>query len=438
MYADLLSRSRGSASGPLASSPHRPLRCRKAWAACATGTIAFAGLRDAAFTLLALLNAGYSEEADDWQNWLLRAVAGSPDQLQIMYGVAGERDLPERQLDWLAGYAGSRPVRVGNAASLQIQLDIYGEIADVTKHAARGGLAAAPRREELRLAFSDKTRRARWKKLAAEIHADICAKGVDTTRGCFVQAYGSQSLDAALRLPIVGFLPPTDKRIKATVAEIEKRLSAGGLVLRYETATGVDGLPQGEGAFLPCSFWLVDIYVLMGRLAEAEKNAATTSAYCRKNTTLARNACWATSHRPSAMWHSSIRRSACCTQSESSNTRACNSDTRKLRLRRQFQWRCPSRAHPERSASARRSGHRARPLTVPRHRRRRKPVTLLRRSLFRTRLPRASPRDRGARPPRPISCRPADRRWCNPGSRDQAVRRSRHRQSARRDPHKPA
>jgi GH15 family glucan-1,4-alpha-glucosidase len=278
----------------------------------------FCWLRDAAFTLLALLNAGFTEEADDWQNWLLRAVAGSPDQLQIMYGVAGERDLPERQLDWLAGYGGSRPVRAGNAASLQIQLDIYGEIADVTTHAARGGLPAAPRREELRLAFLDhleriwrtpdygiweirgdpqhfvhskvmawvafdrawrapeaavdKKRRAHWKKLAAEIHADICDKGVDSTRGCFVQAYGARNLDAALLLlPIVGFLPPTDKRIKATVAEIETRLMVGGLVLRYETSSGVDGLPPGEGAFLPCSFWLVEAYVLMGRLADAVK-----------------------------------------------------------------------------------------------------------------------------------------------------------------------
>jgi GH15 family glucan-1,4-alpha-glucosidase len=278
----------------------------------------FCWLRDAAFTLLALLNAGYTEEADDWQNWLLRAVAGSPDQLQIMYGVGGERDLPERELDWLAGYAGSRPVRVGNAASRQIQLDIYGELADVIEHAARGGLAPPPRHTELRLAFlqhleliwrlpdygiweirgepqhfvhskvmawvafdrawrapdaaRDKDQCAHWKKLAAEIHADICGNGVDTARGCFVQAYGSQNLDAALLLlPIVGFLPPTDKRIKATVAQIEERLVDSGLVSRYETATGVDGLPQGEGVFLPCSFWLVDMYVLMGRHDDAVK-----------------------------------------------------------------------------------------------------------------------------------------------------------------------
>ncbi len=274
----------------------------------------FCWLRDAAFTLLALLNAGYCEEADDWQNWLLRAVAGSPDQVQIMYGVAGERDLAERELDWLAGYAGARPVRVGNAASRQTQLDIYGEIADVMEHAHRGGLAPAPRRDELRTAFLKhleaiwcmpdygiweirgepqhfvhskvmawvafdrasrapgvaKAQRDRCRKIAAEIHADVCDKGVDAARGCFVQAYGSTRMDAALLLlPIVGFLPPSDKRIRATVAQVEKRLLANGLLLRYETASGVDGLPPGEGVFLPCSFWLVDIYVLMGRHEEA-------------------------------------------------------------------------------------------------------------------------------------------------------------------------
>jgi GH15 family glucan-1,4-alpha-glucosidase len=274
----------------------------------------FCWLRDAAFTLLALLNAGYFEEADDWQRWLLRAVAGSPDQLQIMYGVAGERDLPERELAWLAGYAGSRPVRVGNTASLQKQLDIYGEIADVVDHAHRAGLAPAPRRDELRVAFLDHLEKIwrlpdygiweirgvpqhfvhskvmawvafdrgcrapgaasaqckHWKKIADEIHSDICDKGVDPKRGCFVQAYGLPQMDAALLLlPIVGFLPPTDERIKATVAQIEKHLMVDGLLLRYETASGVDGLPPGEGLFLPCSFWLIDMYLLMGRRPEA-------------------------------------------------------------------------------------------------------------------------------------------------------------------------
>jgi GH15 family glucan-1,4-alpha-glucosidase len=278
----------------------------------------YSWLRDAAFMLLAFLNAGYTEEADAWQHWLLRALAGSPRQMQIMYGVAGERHLAERELDWLAGYEASRPVRVGNAASRQTQLDIYGELADVLEHAERGGLSVAPRRESLRAAFLEhlekiwrrpdegiweirgqpqhfvhskvmawvafdrawrdpgatqkKSLRNRWKKIAGEIHADICRNGVDAGRGCFVQAYGSQRLDAALLLlPIVGFLPARDRRIKATVAEIEKRLMPGRLVLRYETDSGVDGLPPGEGAFLPCSFWLVDNYVLMGRRTKAVK-----------------------------------------------------------------------------------------------------------------------------------------------------------------------
>lgn len=275
-------------------------------------------LRDAAFTLLAFLNAGYTEEADAWHRWLLRAVAGSPQQLQIMYGVAGERDLGEWELDWLPGYEQSRPVRVGNAASGQTQLDVYGEFADVLEHASRGGLSIAPRRKELRIAFLDhleqiwrqpdegiwevrgepqhfvhskvmawvafdrawrspdsartKRQRDRWKRIAHEIHADICRKGIDARRGCFVQAYGSERMDAALlQLPIVGFLPPTDKRIRATIAEIEAHLIADGLVVRYETSSGVDGLPQGEGVFLPCSFWLVDNYVMVGRLADAVK-----------------------------------------------------------------------------------------------------------------------------------------------------------------------
>ncbi|MEO8557193.1 MAG: glycoside hydrolase family 15 protein [Actinomycetota bacterium] len=278
----------------------------------------FCWLRDASFTLLAFLNAGYTAEAESWQHWLLRAVAGSPQQLQIMYGVAGERHLGERELNWLTGYEGSRPVRVGNAASQQTQLDVYGEFADVLEHAARGEISMAPRREELRIAFLDhlekiwrlsdkgiweirgepqhfvhskvmawvafdrawrgtesaknKSQRDRWKNLADEIHADVCGKGVDPVRGCFVQAYGSQGLDAALLLlPIVGFLSAKDKRIKATVAEIEKCLITDGLVWRYETAGSIDGLPQGEGAFLPCSFWLVDNYVLMGRRDDAVK-----------------------------------------------------------------------------------------------------------------------------------------------------------------------
>jgi len=273
-------------------------------------------LRDATFTLLAFMNAGYTEEAANWQIWLMRVLAGAPSQVQTMYGVAGERRLDEWTLDWLAGYENSKPVRVGNAAALQLQLDIFGELADVLSQASRGGLPEAPRRREIRKAFLDhletiwrnpdegiweirgeaqhfvhskvmtwvafdratKSRTAdssdkrRWKKVAAEIHRDICRKGFDKKRGCFVQAYGSTRLDASLLLlAIVGFLPPNDPRIVRTVEEIEKRLLFDGLLLRYETESGVDGLPSGEGAFLACSFWLVDAYILLGRRRDAER-----------------------------------------------------------------------------------------------------------------------------------------------------------------------
>ena len=271
-------------------------------------------LRDATFTLLAFLNAGYTEEATVWQHWLIRVIAGAPDQLQTIYNVIGERRLDELELPHLSGYENSRPVRIGNAAHTQLQLDIYGELADVMAQARAGGLPPSPRGKELRSVFmrhlekswgltdegiweirgesrhfvhskvmcwvafdrtsrapdSSPQERAHWKKVARKIHADICENGLDPKRGCFVQAYGSQAMDASLLLlPMVGFLPPTDKRIKATVREIEKRLIHKGLVKRYETSTGVDGLPPGEGAFLACSFWLADNYALMGRQREA-------------------------------------------------------------------------------------------------------------------------------------------------------------------------
>jgi len=275
-------------------------------------------LRDATFTLLAFLNAGYTDEATAWQNWLMRAIAGSPDQFQTLYGVGGERRLDEWQLPWLPGYEQSAPVRVGNAAAVQNQLDIYGELADVMTQSRKGGLPAAPRRKEIRAVFLDhlaeiwrrpdegiweirgapqhfthskamawvafdrawrgaqergeKRAHRKWKKIADEIHADVCRNGVDRERGCFVQAYGSRHLDASLLLlAIVGFLPPKDPRIRKTVREIERRLMADGFVLRYETGSGVDGLPVGEGAFLACSFWLVDNYILQGRRTDATR-----------------------------------------------------------------------------------------------------------------------------------------------------------------------
>jgi GH15 family glucan-1,4-alpha-glucosidase len=274
-------------------------------------------LRDATFTLLAFLNAGYTEEALRWQGWLMRTIAGSPDQFQTMYGVAGERRLDEYVLDWLPGYENSKPVRIGNAAARQLQIDIYGELADVMAQARAGGLPPDPRRREIFavflthlekvwrepdegiweirgdpqhfvhskamawVAFDRAARspaaipartRKHWKKIADEIHADICKNGVDNKRKCFVQTYGSTHMDASLlMLAIVGFLPPSDPRIRNTVREIVKRLKRDGVILRYETASGVDGLPPGEGAFLACSFWLVDNYLLLGRKKAASQ-----------------------------------------------------------------------------------------------------------------------------------------------------------------------
>ena len=273
-------------------------------------------LRDATFTLLAFLNAGYVEEAQAWQEWLMRSIAGSPDQIQTMYGVAGERRLDEWEIGWLPGYENSRPVRVGNAAALQLQIDIYGELADTTTVATKAGLPPIPRRTEIRdvflnhlektwrkpdegiweirgaaqhfthskvmawVAFDRASRsrtlnaaeRKRWKKIAAEIHANVCLHGIDPAKKCFVQSYGSTLMDASLLLlPIVGFLPAKDRRMKSTVREIERRLMVDGLVRRYETQSGIDGLPPGEGAFLACSFWLVDNYILQGRKTAARR-----------------------------------------------------------------------------------------------------------------------------------------------------------------------
>jgi GH15 family glucan-1,4-alpha-glucosidase len=273
-------------------------------------------LRDATFTLLALMNAGYYDEARAWRDWLFRAVAGSPEQLQTMYGIGGERRLTEWEVPWLPGYEGSRPVRIGNAAVNQRQLDVYGEIVDAMYHAHLHGLPAAERGTaigavvlghlatiwdlpdegiwEVRgpqqhfthskvMAWVAFDRAAkiiermggggsleRWRRVRDEIHADVCANGFDPALGSFVQAYGSKALDASLlHLPLVGFLPPADPRISGTISAIEQRLVVDGFVHRYDTGEVVDGLPPGEGAFLACSFWLSDNYILQGRIAEA-------------------------------------------------------------------------------------------------------------------------------------------------------------------------
>ncbi len=276
----------------------------------------FCWLRDATFTLLALMNLGYYDEARTWRDWLLRAVAGSPGQMQILYGIAGERRQPEWEVPWLPGYEGSRPVRVGNAAAGQLQLDVYGEVADALFQAVRGGLPPHERAHAIRegvlrhlqamwrepdegiwevrgghrhfthskvmawVAFDraakaaalrgDGAEAGRWRGLADEIHEEVCRKGFDPGLNSFVQSYGSRRLDAALlQIPLVDFLPPDDPRVRGTIAAVERRLMQDGLVIRYDTRDGLDGLPPGEGAFLACSFWLADNYVLQGRVSEA-------------------------------------------------------------------------------------------------------------------------------------------------------------------------
>jgi GH15 family glucan-1,4-alpha-glucosidase len=275
-------------------------------------------LRDTTFTLYALLLAGYRDEAHAWREWLLRAAAGRPQDLQVLYGVAGERIPGEVELPWLPGYAGSAPVRIGNAASTQLQLDIYGELIDtlcVARHADLSIDADAWAFQRVLLDYLETEWRepdsgiwemrgppqhythskvmawvamdravkdarrfglagpvARWRAARTRIHRDVCAHGFDGKRGVFVQRYGADALDASLLLmPIVGFLPPHDRRIRKTVEAIERDLMSDGLVLRYRTEDAPDGLPPGEGAFLPCSFWLADALHLIGRKRDAER-----------------------------------------------------------------------------------------------------------------------------------------------------------------------
>jgi GH15 family glucan-1,4-alpha-glucosidase len=273
-------------------------------------------LRDTTFTLLALANGGYYDEAEAWQDWLLRALAGSPDQVQIMYGLRGERQLQEWEAGWLDGYEGSKPVRIGNAASMQVQLDIYGEMLDcfyhaqskLERHTERDFRVLALLLEHLETIWHDpdegiwETRggpqqftysklmawvafdRAvliaerlgyeapieKWKALRDTIHQQIIERGFDAKKNCFVQSYGSDQLDAALLLmPIVGFLPGSDPRIQGTLDAIKQELMHGGLVLRYNTTNVNDGLPPGEGVFLACSFWMVSCLKAIGREDEA-------------------------------------------------------------------------------------------------------------------------------------------------------------------------
>jgi GH15 family glucan-1,4-alpha-glucosidase len=278
----------------------------------------FCWLRDAALTLLAMLNAGYVDEADAWRDWLLRAVAGDPADLQIMYGLAGERRLEELELDWLTGFAESTPVRVGNAASKQLQLDVYGEVLDALYQARCQGLdpddnawavllkvlewleegwrqedsgiwevrgptrhfthskimawVAFDRAIRFHEEFGRKGPVERWAEVRDEIHAEILERGWSEEKRSFTQSYDSDELDASLLLiPMVGFLPADDERVVSTVAAIRRELTVDGLVLRYRAHETDDGLPGDEGVFLPCSFWLAQVLAMQGRHDEARE-----------------------------------------------------------------------------------------------------------------------------------------------------------------------
>ena len=273
-------------------------------------------LRDSTYTLQALISAGYLAEAKAWREWLLRAVAGDPAELQIMYALDGTRRIPEAELPWLSGYENSRPVRTGNAASDQLQLDVWGEILDSLALARNAGISThddawdmqvalmnhlegtwdqpdnglwemrGPRRhfthsKVLAWVAADRMATAvrahhlygpadRWEALGDTIHADVLAHGYNPDRNTFTQSYDAPGLDAALlMIPRVGFLPPDDSRVLGTIAAIQNELTEGGFVKRYETSTSDDGLPGGEGLFLACSFWLVDALHLAGQQTEA-------------------------------------------------------------------------------------------------------------------------------------------------------------------------
>jgi GH15 family glucan-1,4-alpha-glucosidase len=278
----------------------------------------FCWVRDATFTLYSLLLNGYKREAMAWREWLLRAVAGTPAQMNILYGVRGERRLNELELDWLPGYENSKPVRIGNAAYQQLQLDVFGEVMDAMHLALRSGITPdenagrvvgslleflesawdkpdegiweirGPRRDfthskvmvwvafdrmvKLIEQFGVDGPLERYRALRSQVHSEVCRRGFDAQRNTFVQYFGSTEVDASLlMIPLVGFLPAEDPRVAGTVAAIERELLSDGFVQRYSTGSGVDGLPPGEGAFLPCTFWLVDNYKLLGRVDEAEQ-----------------------------------------------------------------------------------------------------------------------------------------------------------------------
>jgi GH15 family glucan-1,4-alpha-glucosidase len=275
-------------------------------------------LRDSTFTLYALLLCGYHEEATKWREWLLRAIAGRPEDMQIMYGLAGERDLPEFEVPWLKGYADSAPVRIGNAAHQQFQLDVYGEVMDTLYVSGKYGVppdadvwqvqgrlmdfiesawkqpdegiweirgerrhfthskvmawVAADRAVKSIKRYKLDGPEDKWIALRDSIHREVCDRGFSAKRNSFVQHYDTEALDASLLIiPMVGFLPAKDPRVRGTVDAIQRELVKDGLVARYLTESGVDGLPPGEGTFLPCSFWLADNLSMIGRNPEARE-----------------------------------------------------------------------------------------------------------------------------------------------------------------------
>ena len=275
-------------------------------------------LRDATITLLAMMRGGYFDEARAWRSWLARVMAGAPEQLQIMYGISGERRLPEFEVDWLPGYQGAKPVRVGNNAAGQLQLDVYGEVMNALHLARVGGLHAdettwnvqCEMLEHLETIWQEpdegiwETRGGRqhftfskvmawvafdraiksaesfnlpgplehWREIREQIHAQVCEKSWNPQLNAFTQVYGGDELDASvLLLPLLGFLPPSDPRVIGTLAATEKYLLRDGFVMRYRTSEVDDGLPPGEGTFLACSFWMVDNLAMQGRVAEAEE-----------------------------------------------------------------------------------------------------------------------------------------------------------------------
>jgi GH15 family glucan-1,4-alpha-glucosidase len=296
-------------AAPTTSLPEWPINTRN-W------DYRYCWLRDATLTLLAFLRAGYIEEASAWRAWLLRVAADDPDDLQIMYDVEGEREPPERVIDWLPGFGGSQPVRVGNAAASQQQIDVYGEVTDALYQARKNNLVGsqpawdfgrhmlgqlerrwrAPdngiweiRRERRHFThskvmawvafdrgiklceeFGRQGPLQRWRRIRSDIHAQVCHQAWNHELGSFTQSYGSTQLDAGLLLlSLVGFLPPADPRIRGTVEAVRQHLAWDGILLRYRSEQHLDGMPTGEGAFLPCSFWLVDALALDGRQDEA-------------------------------------------------------------------------------------------------------------------------------------------------------------------------